>query len=643
MRRDTTKLSRSARRQQQTQRGVALLTTLLLLMLMTGLSLAMVMSVRSDLLVNGYYRNFRGSFYAADSGLNIARQEFLNQLQGQLLVNPAPGVAPLPAGAAATALNYVNAKYAANTSVGISGSWPESFNLDTTQSSFAPAPGSPTCATTGGTCAAPSSTAVVTYTYNYNYTLASIGHAQNQESATITDRGNLNFIVTLTPATSSSSTSVKTNFAAWGMFINTYNICDGSTLVPGTISGPVFTNGAWNFGTGRYVFTDTVGSVSKTAGYQNGSCQSIAGPSGNGITPTFQQGFQLGQNAVPLPPNDFNQERAVLDGQGTNNTQVQPGDLNLVVKNAAKTPYPSGGAGSGVFLPYATTDSKGNTLPVPQFTGGGIYVQGNASVVLKPGATPTAQVFLITQNGVTTTITVDPAPVSGFPNGQTTMTTPGVGTVNISGVPDMRDPSGNAQSPATMLYVNGNITSLSGPGSGQPALQNGEALTITAAQNVTITGDIKYTNEPVTLAANQIPGTPADTLIPGNDSGQVLGIFTATGNIQLANSQSSGNLEIDASVAAISQNGSGGLVNTGSAINTLNIVGGRIQNTIQNINTTTRNVFFDRRFLNNNFAPPWFPSTTVTPTTVTTVTTEQSSVQSSFQRTNWLFKGTTYQ
>lgn len=80
--------------------------------------------------------------------------------------------------------------------------------------------------------------------------------------------------------------------------------------------------------------------------------------------------------------------------------------------------------------------------------------------------------------------------------------------------------------------------------------------------------------------------SPADTLIPGNDTGQVLGIFTATGNIQLANSQSSGNLEIDASLAAISQNGTGGLVNTGNAIGTLNIVGGHIQNTIQNINTT---------------------------------------------------------
>jgi hypothetical protein len=42
-------------------------------------------------------------------------------------------------------------------------------------------------------------------------------------------------------------------------------------------------------------------------------------------------------------------------------------------------------------------------------------------------------------------------------------------------------------------------------------------------------------------------------------------------------------------------------------------VGGRIQNQIKNIGTTTRNVLFDRRFQSGNFAPPFFPSTTVNP------------------------------
>jgi hypothetical protein len=184
-----------------------------------------------------------------------------------------------------------------------------------------------------------------------------------------------------------------------------------------------------------------------------------------------------------------------------------------------------------------------------------------------------------------------------------------------------------------MLYVDGNITSLSGPGQGKPAIQDGTALTVTAASNVTVTGDILYKTEPVTQTQNQIPGTPADTLIPGNDNKQVFGIFTNTGDIQLNNSQSNGNLEIDGSVATISQNGSGGLVNTGNGINTLTIVGGRIQNQIKNINSTTRNVFFDRRFAQNGFAPPWFPSTTVSQTA-----TDSANLSSSVQRVQWLNK-----
>jgi hypothetical protein len=228
---------------------------------------------------------------------------------------------------------------------------------------------------------------------------------------------------------------------------------------------------------------------------------------------------------------------------------------------------------------------------------------------------------------VTTTVTIDPS-------SNTTVVTAGGKTTTISGVPTQDDPStGAVTRDATMLYVDGNITSLSGPGQGKPAIQDGTALTITAANNVTVTGDILYKTEPVTQTQNQIPGTPPDTLIPGNDNKQVLGIFTNTGDIQLNNGQANGNLEIDGSVATISQNGSGGLVNIGNSINTLTIVGGRIQNQIKNINSTTRNVFFDRRFAQNGFAPPWFPSTLVVPGSSST-----ANLTSSVQRVQWLNK-----
>src|SRR4029077_14779286 len=119
----------------------------------------------------------------------------------------------------------------------------------------------------------------------------------------------------------------------------------------------------------------------------------------------------------------------------------------------------------------------------PTFTGGGIYVGGNASVTLSTATGPnnsSQQVYKITQGnpGVLTTVVVDAG------NNATTVTTGG-STLNITGVPKMIDPVTNAVSPnpETMLYVDGSITSLSGPGQGLPAIQDGGGVTVTAASN----------------------------------------------------------------------------------------------------------------------------------------------------------------
>jgi Tfp pilus assembly protein PilX len=632
-------LKSRSRRPGNSERGVALITTLLLLMLLTGLSLAMVFSVRSDMLINGYYRNFRGSFYAADSGLNAGRTAMVDGVVGAIPATFGLLQQPIPAGTeAAIATNITNTygqsftKFTGQGSA--ASSWPGSYKVNGT---FTLA----SCHVQGGSDPCTNPTGPVTgYTYIYNYTLSSIGQAQGSQSTTLTDRGSVTVVAKLIPVNS------KTSFAAWGMFIDQSPICDGSTLVAGTISGPVFTNGAWNFGTsGSYIFTDTVGSAASNAGFQfpttydsmgnaiSSHCDQVANPTDKSgtqtIAPTFQGGFQPGQPTVPLPTNDYNQEQAVLDGMGATNNPVTKPALHSALKDVNGTSYPSGGASSGVFLPYSIQNGT------PTFNGGGIYIEGNAGVVLStatgpgPGNSP-LQVYTITQGGVTTVVKVG--------NNQTIVTSGG-NTQTITGVPQMIDPVTLASSPATMVYDNGSITSLSGPGQGLAAIQDHSAVTITAATNVAITGDLLYKTPPVTLTQNQIPGQPADTLIPNANNGQALGIFTATGDIQLNNKQANGNLEIDASLAMISAGGGGGLINTSNpatTINTLTIVGGRIQNTLKNINATTRNVFFDGRFSQNGFAPPWFPSTTVTAgsitsaTPTTTVTRVQWKNQSSY-------------
>src|SRR6185369_4743645 len=128
---------RSKRRAKKDERGVALITTLLLLMLLTGLTLTMAWSARSDMLINGYYRNFRGAFYAADSGLNVVRQAAINQfLPGVgLPATFAAGTAPIPAGTEATIATTINSNYASFTALTGTGkgqaakSWPGQFKL----------------------------------------------------------------------------------------------------------------------------------------------------------------------------------------------------------------------------------------------------------------------------------------------------------------------------------------------------------------------------------------------------------------------------------------------------------------------------------------------------------------------------------
>jgi hypothetical protein len=635
------------------ERGMALATSLLLVVLLTAMSLTMVLTVGSDMLVNGYYGNERGSFYAADSGATIARQAIISGILGAVPSTFSASTQPIPAGTQTQVLQAVQTSYSAPTAiVGPAGSWPEKFMITNATTVAAPTctvQGGPTtvnalpisCTNLPGPSTNPSTTnpttpAVTGFTYIYPYSITSVGQAQGTETATLVDSGNLVFVAHV-----SAGGNRTVSFASYGTFIDQYPPCS-SPFIAGTLTGPFFTNGSWNFGDSnalgsstKYDFKNDTGQNDGQVSYWHGnnctqSSQSSNTANGTTIAPTFEGQFNVGAPNVTLPQNDFNQEQAVLDGKGVaTGTPVLNGSS---LKNASGTPYTT--QTSGVYVPYNVVSG------VKTFSGGGIYVPGNATVQLSPSGS-TGQVYSIVSNGVTTTVTVQP---TGLGTGTTTIQTGS--TVNvIQGVPTMYDPNtGAATENATMLYVNGNITSLTGPGEYTTAINNGQAVTVTAAGNVTVTGDIRYATEPVTTSANQtVAGTTyptADTLItnPANNTGQVLGIFTATGDIQMNNSQHDGNLQIDASIAMISQNGSGGWINVGPQINTLNVVGGRIANVAKSGNAITRNIFFDQRFAQGNFAPPWYPSTTITQSNTDTSTFNPTTVQ----RLQWYYK-TSYQ
>ncbi len=623
MKRPTPRSSKSRRKTAlRNQRGIALVTTLLLVLLLSAMSLTMVLSVGSDMLVNGYYGNDRASFYAADSGANIGRQAITAAILANVPANFPANVQPIPSNTNTSVQSSITGTYGTFTPLtgGPAGSWPAKFMITGLALSV------PSCTVQGGpatvngqpiSCTnlppANSNPPVTGFNYIFPYSMTVLGQSQGSEQTLLTDSGNLVFNGTIKP-----SGNTTLSFASFGTFIDQYPPCS-APFVAGNLYGPFFTNGAWNFGDAnalgsstKYNFQNTTGQANGAASYwHGGNCVNAAAASntasGTTIAPTFQSGFNLGQASVPLPQNDFNQEQAVLDGIGNTSSQPSNTQLNGILKDATGKAYPTNGTSSGVFLPYTIDATSG----AKTFVGGGIYVQGNATVTLSPTGN-SGQVYSIVQNGVTTTVVTNPTATGA---GTTTIQVGNGPVTTVNGVPEMKDPNtGAVTENAAMLYVNGSITSLSGPGEYQPAINNGVALTITAAQNVTVTGDIRYGQEPVTTAPNQVVNgqtVPMDTLIPNNNTGQVLGIFTATGDIQMNNKQSDGNLEIDASIAMVSQGGSGGWINVGPQINTLNLVGGRIANQAKAGNTITRNIFFDQRFLQGGFAPPWYPSTTV--------------------------------
>src|SRR5258708_8032511 len=224
------------------QSGVALITTLLLLLLMTALSLAMVISVRSDLLVNGYYRNTRGAFYAADSGINISRQAMINGVVGSLPAVGAAGVSPLAVDALSNVtispavLTAVQTSFSGNHSLTDSGkvnaanSWPEAFQL--TGSTLAG-----TCVGDDGSNCSVFSVARKAYNYTFNYALTTVGSSGAQygssQNTTLTENGSFKFSATFIPAVPNP------NFAGCGHFIPHFPP-PNRTPLPGPLPRPTF-------------------------------------------------------------------------------------------------------------------------------------------------------------------------------------------------------------------------------------------------------------------------------------------------------------------------------------------------------------------------------------------------------------------
>ncbi len=620
--------------------GIALITVLFLTILMSILALTMMVSVNSDMFINGYYGNTRAAYYAADSGMNVARQNLVNELKLSINQHPCLGwganasdSACIPApldqvGAPATALSYLLSTYNSLSggqvnSGSASASWPSSFLITNTANctnSFAAAAGSPAITQT----VVNTISLNTQYTFTFNYTLCATGTA-TANTNTALQRSTIREMGTIIMSVKSVDIPPPT-FAGYGTFIDKYTPCF-APLTPGIFSGPSFTNGAWQVSNrGQFIFTDHVGQANQYLDYWIGStCNQSTSTTYPGVNVTWEQGISVGQPTIALPTNSYSQQWAIVDGYGCGETSgpnctsasttgSKPNfatylkDINQNAYNATAT--------SGVYFPwtpgantYGNTVSTGSGLTTGY--GGGFYIEGNANIVLTPGSdgsgNPT-QIYTITQGATTTTITTDVV-------ANTTNIVQGGTSKTLTGVPANLVSSPGTATPGTLLYVDGTVTGLSGPGEGQAAIQYNSMVTVVAKNDIDITGDIRYTVEPVTV-------NTADTIVSPTYNASavnVFGAYTCAGNIVLSSPYSDKNLEVDGSLAAIgamtTDNPPGyctsstcGFTVNGS-INTFTNVGGQSQTHIFVEAVNTQNVYFDRRYTvwGNGFAPPWFP------------------------------------
>ena len=620
-------------------RGVALVTTLILLALLGAASLAVGLLVSSDTFINGYYRNYRGSFYAADSGVNAIVETMKNGINAagdDSAVPPLPADGSVPA-SVTTAYNAFKANYY---SVGDPGSWSGKFEAApaTILRTAQPPSGQTTYCVQAPGAATP--TDKVTCDYIYPFTVVVNGQSSGSEQEQIVETGTIHYH----SYSGEGASGGLPSFAKWGAFITDFDACQGP-LVPGTMTGPFFTDGQWNFGNYSnpgYTFTDTIGQAgSQASWWKNNKCSNSTSAPNGFSSPNFQGGFNLSQAYVQAPSDTYNQAQAVLDGKGIPPctsapcpTDPPPSQATMAaeLKTVSGGSYPaSGSVPSGVYIPMYSTTSGGvttynygtdPTAPGNSGYAGGFYIQGNASISLSAstdGSGNPTQKYTITQGGTTTTITVDTATnQTTVKSGGTTKTLTGVPTQldpNSGAVITEKDPSNNPVSP-TMIYVNGQISGLSG------TVQDQAGITIAASDDISITGNVTYASSPVSI--------PSDALNSSTNAG-VLGIYT-NGNINLYPG-SGGNLTVDASLAALSgvTGGTSGFRTPGSGIGTWTILGGRAEDQAHSVNINTGNTYYDRRFTSGSFGPPWFP--TAVPQLGTTAVPAKSGTTVS--RTSW--------
>jgi hypothetical protein len=388
----------------------------------------------------------------------------------------------------------------------------------------------------------------------------------------------------------------RSSFARFAYFANERKV-DGRPVTFGSremIDGPVHSNEylryrdtPWFGGpvTVAGCVSPTVTSCGSTVvpgDYFNGNLQTPATIPGYcstpGNCPTFAGGVTWGAKYIALPTNNFNQrDAATKAGLAFNNTLK---DLQLSVLTEGSKTYQVMRVETCSNAPTSTPNDLTCTNPT----------------VVKE--------FRFTDNEVKG---------KGFPlqvkdtSGNWVDYTNGTQQYYFQGV----------------LYTAGGIASLGGPvrtnstdpATAPPAIASFAQLTIAATGKVVVTRDLKYSDPPCSSAAQWNGGNVIRATCANTTAKNVLGVYTQDGDLLFGTGNSSTLLNLTAQGAFMSSEGRVGTNNWDAVQNAdtnLNITGGLIGKVVAGFYHSDggyrRNITYDPR-LGEGTVPPFFPST----------------------------------
>ncbi len=402
--------------------------------------------------------------------------------------------------------------------------------------------------------------------YTYVYTITCLGRKINFNppiSLEVTVTGKIEGVLR------------KENFARFALFTDRHVMGDGTTRVWFTdrtrFYGPVHTNGEFAFAYTPQFF-DEVSSYSRTALFYNGGNQRRLDADSNPPRdiPYFAKGFVRGAPAINLPTVAYTQLYAALSYFPNDNFPTYSPTYSIIRQYLG--------------LPVSNQAPDNGIYTITIANGGGIYVQGDASIELGKDSLGRA-VYTITQGSNTYVFTIDT-------QNNKTYVKIGSKTIEINKIPN------------GVIYVNGSVTSIKG------IVQKDQRITVVAKSGITITHHITYEEDP--------RNNP--------DAINVLGLLAETGNIILDPKNSNGTPLQDPNIHAVLMAPNGVVqvanYNTRSPAGDVHLLGGIISKNYGAFGTFTtdrngnpvpqsgygRDFWYDYR-MRSGYAPPYFPTT----------------------------------